>query len=287
MSSDAHWLAAADPSAICSDVSRSWRQRATRLVASGVVGALRLNGDSALATEVVQAAQPITSLETTRGHLKFRAGHGRLVWHVRSFYEEEPETVAWLDAMTPDDVLWDVGANIGKYAIYAASKGVRSFAFEPEPQNFALLSENVEMNVLANCTPVMAALYSRTGFDRISAPYLTKGGAYNHFAGGRGPMVWGTTLDALAADPGFAFPTYLKIDVDGRERDILAGGSETLRDERLRGVLIELNRNTDGDLPGVLESAGFRKVSERSNWEYRKDRSREAEYPSVNVIFSR
>lgn len=280
-------MTAIDPSAICSDVPRTRRQYVIRSIARMVAGGLGLNGDGDLATEIVQAAQPVTVLETANGPLRFRGGHGRLVWHIRSFYEEEPETVAWLDAMTPGDVLWDVGANIGKYAIYAASRGIRSFAFEPEPQNFALLAENVEMNGLPHCTPVMSAIYSRTGFDRIESPYMTKGGAYNQFAEERGPIVWGVTLDALADDPAFAKPTHIKIDVDGREREILAGGSKMLRDPALKSVLIELNRNTDADLPAVLESAGFRKVSERSNWEYRADRSREHEYPSVNVIFRR
>ena len=254
-----------------------------RKVARGIVGALGLNGAGPLATEIVQAARPVAILDTDHGPLLFRAGHGRIVWHVRSFYEEEPETVAWLDSMQPGDTLWDVGANIGKYAIYAASRGVQAFAFEPEPQNFALLAENVELNGRDNCTPVMAALFDSIGFGRIEAPYLTKAGAYNQFAGKRGPMVYGTTLDALSLR--FPAPDHLKIDVDGREREILRGGPGVL--SKVKSLLIELNRATDGDLPERIEAAGLVKVSERSNWEYRTDRTREAECPTVNVLYRR
>lgn len=277
-------MTAVDPSAIGSDVARSWGQYALRKIAGAVVGALRLNTDGALPTEIVQAARPVSTLRTPHGTLRFRAGHGRIVWHIRSFYEEEPETVEWLDSMRPGEVLWDVGAHIGKYSLYAAQAGVRAFAFEPEPQNFALLAENVALNGLEDVvTPVMTALYDRIGFDHLAVPYVTRAGAYNQFGGNRGPVVYGTTLDALTQK--FPAPDHLKIDVDGREREILRGGANVLA--AVKSLLIELNRNTDADLPAVIEAAGLVKVSERSNWEYRKDRSREAECPTVNVLYRR
>ena len=46
------------------------------------------------------------------------------------------------------------------------------------------------------------------------------------------------TLDAIAAKRG---PTFIKIDVEGFETSVLAGGTTTMRSEALRCVLIELN----------------------------------------------
>ncbi|PIS12437.1 hypothetical protein COT70_00905 [candidate division WWE3 bacterium CG09_land_8_20_14_0_10_47_33] len=47
-------------------------------------------------------------------------------------------------------VVLDAGAHIGLFSIFVASKfvGVRVFAFEPEPSNFALLKENIKNNYL-------------------------------------------------------------------------------------------------------------------------------------------
>ena len=44
----------------------------------------------------------------------------------------------------------DIGANIGIYSLYAAKRGHKVVAFEPESQNFALLQRNISLNNLDN-----------------------------------------------------------------------------------------------------------------------------------------
>jgi len=44
----------------------------------------------------------------------------------------------------------DVGANIGIFSIYAAMKGAKVVAIEPEPHNIELFKKNVELNNLQN-----------------------------------------------------------------------------------------------------------------------------------------
>ncbi|MDP2956834.1 MAG: FkbM family methyltransferase, partial [Longimicrobiales bacterium] len=45
-------------------------------------------------------------------------------------------------------MLYDIGANIGLYSFFAATKGAHVFAFEPEALNFARLNENIVLNGL-------------------------------------------------------------------------------------------------------------------------------------------
>ena len=48
-----------------------------------------------------------------------------------------------------DDIILDLGANIGYYTLIFAKlvgKKGRVFAFEPEPTNFTLLKKNIEIN---------------------------------------------------------------------------------------------------------------------------------------------
>jgi len=300
-----------DASAIGSDVARSDEQARLRAAAGMLIEQMRLNTPSPFATEFVQALSPVATVETPQGPLHCRAGHGRLVWRAETFFEEEPDTIAWLDGMTREDVLWDVGANVGMYALYAAKfRAGRVFAFEPEAQNYALLCENVALNGVAErCLPVMTALFRAAGFGEIPVRYVTKGGAYNQFGvegddGLAGPataetadqagpavrqMVYGLPLDALVDDPAFSLPTHLKVDVDGREADIFDGAAALLRRRELRHILVELNRKNPRDMaiPGMLADLGFEKTGERSNWDFREDRSREDEWPTVNMIFER
>jgi FkbM family methyltransferase len=183
-----------DSAALGSDVPRTRKQYLTRRFASALVGLLRLNKPGLLTTEIVQAINPIATVETPYGPLFCKAGHGRLLWRARSFYVEEPDTITWLNRLTPDDVYWDIGANVGLYAIYAAKfRHCQTVAFEPESQNYALLVENIVMNgVTSNCLPASIAMADRTDVSRLRVRYITKGGAFNMFQSDLG-------RDALAA----------------------------------------------------------------------------------------
>ncbi|MGQ0663499.1 MAG: FkbM family methyltransferase [Pseudomonadota bacterium] len=306
-----------DPTALGSDVPRSVRQYIFRALSKAIIRMFGLNRATTLATEFVQMLQPVIEVRTDHGPLLCRGGHGRLLWRARSFHDEEPETIKWLDTLDKNDVLWDIGANVGMYSLYAAKfRGCRVFAFEPEAQNFALLVENIALNgVGERCIPAAIALCGSNGYGYLSVRYITKGGAYNHFGLAQQrnnetgtdvyiprsvenpdrarpvvrQLVLGRTLDDLATGDEVSPPTHLKIDVDGLEPEIIDGAKAVLSDPWLESILIEINRNSPRDMaiPDILTAHGFKFVSERSNWLYRRDRSRENEVPTTNMIFSR
>ena len=73
-----------------------------------------------VAEDVTRGSRRIVN--TTRGPLSFYSmrGHGTSS-AVRNFHNEEPETLEWIDTyIKPGQVLWDIGANIGLYSLYAA-----------------------------------------------------------------------------------------------------------------------------------------------------------------------
>ena len=49
-------------------------------------------------------------------------------------------------ALRPGDVVIDIGAHIGLFSLFAASCSARVFSFEPFPENFSLLKENIARN---------------------------------------------------------------------------------------------------------------------------------------------
>lgn len=173
-------------------------------------------------------------------------------WRVESLMEKEPDTVAWINWMKPDEVLFDVGANIGQYSLLAAKKGVFVHAFEPESQNFAIMCRNVAVNELnhrVRCWPI--ALADKPGLHTFYVTQLIPGNSCNslgekvdyhlkpkdnwQFEQGCGAM----TL-AFFADQ-FGAPDHIKIDVDGLEHKVLEGAGKYLN--AVKSVLVETNHN--------------------------------------------
>lgn len=302
-----------DKSAIASDKPRSIGQYLARQFSKLFVGIFGLNRPGFLTTEMVQAIQPITKIETKHGSMLCYCGHGRLLWRADTFHTEEPETIQWLDKLTANDVLWDIGANVGLYSVYAARfLKCKVIAFEPESQNFALLVRNIAINGTQKlCTPANIAASDKSAIGILHVRYVTQGGAYNSFDNSESQrpnipesnkgiwqgeeinpvtqMMYGVSLDDLVHKHGITPPTHIKIDVDGIEPLIIDGATQVLNLPTLKSILIEINRNSpqDMNIPDILAEKGFILVSERSNWLSREDREREQEMPTTNMIFER
>ena len=84
--------------------------------------------------------------------------------HAGCFEPFQTELV--VNEVRPGDVAIDLGAHIGYYTLLLArlvGPTGRVLAFEPDPDNFALLSRNVEMNGYANVELFNAAASDRPG----------------------------------------------------------------------------------------------------------------------------
>src|ERR1035441_6724268 len=95
------------------------------------------------------------------GHKIFLSGRNAPSWgFVDSVLHDqyEPETKALLGSLIrPGMTVFDIGAHVGHYTLLAArivGPTGRVYAFEPEPENFALLKRNVELNGYKNVTCV-------------------------------------------------------------------------------------------------------------------------------------
>jgi len=78
------------------------------------------------------------------------------------------------------DVVLDIGANIGYYTLIFAKlvgDNGKVFAFEPEPNNFALLKKNVEINGYHNVVLIEKAVSNKNGKTRL---YLAKENLGDH-----------------------------------------------------------------------------------------------------------
>lgn len=179
----------------------------------------------------------------------------------------------------PEQVLVDVGANVGMYSIWAATtRGVRVFAFEPEAQNYAVLNRNIALNCRgAKVTAYCVALSDTAGYSELHLSSLQIGGSC-HSLGDRvdfrhEPMkpafsqgcVAGR-LDDLVAAGVVPVPDHLKIDVDGFEPKVIEGAARTLREPRVKSLLIEINPALADhrDMIAELTRLGFAKRARAS-----------------------
>ncbi len=177
-------------------------------------------------------------------------------WRADTYATKEPDTLAWIDAFfQPGEVIYDVGANIGQYALYAARRlrgDCRVFAFEPEALNYAKLNRNIVLNGLTETvTAYCLAVADRTALDLFYVKSFAPGASLHAYGRpitqGEKPFppknrqgAMGVSIDDLTGPFALPFPNHVKIDVDGIEERIVQGAARTLSDPRLRSVLVEV-----------------------------------------------
>ena len=70
----------------------------------------------------------------------------------------------------------------------------------------------------------------------------------------------GFSIDEYIRYYGLKVPNHVKIDVDGLEKDILYGAKDTLRDPRLKSVLVEIDEDDEevsNAIITLMKDAGF------------------------------
>ncbi len=175
-------------------------------------------------------------------------------WRAETYSTKEPETLAWIDGMKKDAVLWDIGANVGLYSIYASKKHqIRVFSFEPSVFNLELLGRNIHLNDASdNVTIAPFALTEQTGPNIMRHGDTTWGGALSSFGAtfdANGDdfnstveySTYGFSVDDLVSKKLTPQPNHIKIDVDGIEHVILKGAVNTLK--KVTSILVEVNDN--------------------------------------------
>lgn len=231
---------------------------------------------------VLEQMDPRSLVETKHGPLVLSSPTALCLWRARTLFTKEPDTIGWIDSLPEGDLFFDVGANIGLYSLYAAKKGLRVFAFEPESQNYAQLNKNIHLNRLDDrCRAFPLALGPSLKADCLYLSSFVAGAALNNFGEAvdfeknvfkpsfkQGAV--SISLDALMETLAFPVPHHLKIDVDGLERSIVNGASKVLRDPRLKSVLIEINEglSEDREILSVMKNAGLELTNRHRSSEF-------------------
>jgi FkbM family methyltransferase len=209
-------------------------------------------------------------------YLYFHIPNWLAFYRAKTLLTKEPETIAWLNKIKANSIIYDVGANVGVYSIYAAAiRDCQVLSFEPSFFNLELLFRNIQTNNLQEkITIVPLSLSNKSQIENF---YMQEGdniwgGAHN--SSGSNKSQDGTEMQKFKTSSQMALslddlinvfnlptPSHIKIDVDGLEDRVLQGGLNTLGNTK--SVLIEIDaKNTDQnrEIQGVLSNLGFVKL---------------------------
>jgi FkbM family methyltransferase len=210
------------------------------------------------------SSESIVDTAISCGTLSFFAPSPLLRTRADTILTKEPDTIRWIEGFPAASVLWDIGANVGVFSLYAARRArCRVVSFEPSAANFFVLVRNVQVNGLEDTIATYClALAGSTQLGVLNLASASMGTAMSHF-GEAGDIsryaVGGTdsektahgmigfTIDEFIARFAPPFPTHIKIDVDGLELAILQGATNTLKNDRLRSVMVELTLTHDDE----------------------------------------
>ncbi len=163
----------------------------------------------------------------------------------------------------------DVGAHAGYFSLIAADRvghTGRVYAIEPNPRTFSALQTNLTANRVEHVLPHNCGLADRAGTILLHAPpsRLDYNATVLPRADWQSVEVPSRTLDGCVAEWRVDRIDLMKLDVEGAEPLVLAGGSDCLTRGVVRHMMIEINgpRLTEGgsspaSLVSTLDSLGF------------------------------
>lgn len=216
---------------------------------------------------------------TIRGvPIRFRVIEGDSGDQLRAGYESE--VLDFIDSLPPGSALYDLGASIGHFSLYAASRGLSVYAFEPDPANYRAFTANARANQLDNLSAFDVAisdgsqetsvLRSNSSKQRIGDHHkILEIADFSAHESLRANLDLAVTVRSMSLDAAIGAlklprPTALKVDIDGSEVVFVHGATRTLHDDRLKSVFIELDKGS-AQYPTVvaaLEAAGLQMTAE-------------------------
>ncbi|MFG0600633.1 FkbM family methyltransferase [Delftia sp. WSY_4] len=160
----------------------------------------------------------------------------------------------------PGDTIIDAGAFVGDTAVLfhqEAQGDCQIHAFELLDENLALLRHNLAVNDIADDVHVChLALTARSGdVVNIKAPPVQ--GATSIFGDAGGKPVETITIDDYVRSAGLQRVDFIKMDIEGAERQALQGALQTLQTHRPRLALCIYHLWDDSyEIPRIIASSG-------------------------------
>jgi FkbM family methyltransferase len=208
------------------------------------VGLLRTVAGLARLASIAALRTPRVEVKTATSGFRIAFNYPAQLMPLLVIFQEllDPEFGLLNRLLGPGRVAVDVGASIGTWTLWAAKTGATVHACEPDFENLSVLKENVRTNGLeSNVVTHDCALGADEGWSTAHED----GGGYSikfrlaaEAAQPHGKRV--CSLDHFVRKVGLERIDVLKINTAGCESDVLIGGKELFRQEKV-GVAMFLD----------------------------------------------
>ena len=228
----------------------------------------------------------IKNLQYENKEIKFYTPNKRTIGRVNNIFRKEPITITWMNNIKENEVVIDIGANVGMYTLMSCvGRGAVVYSFEPESSNYNLLQQNINLNnasekIQSYCAGVL-------DYDCYSFLNIAKDGYVG--PGGSGytveekvifdlsPMdvIFKQGINVIKLDTFCEKmkikPDHIKIDVDGLEHRVINGAIETIKNSKT--VIVELNTNLKQhiDVVDLMKKLNYKLDEEQVKQSLRKD----------------
>jgi FkbM family methyltransferase len=217
---------------------------------------------------VLNLSRPgVKTIRLRKPDLQFKVRGAMDVWSIKEtfmdrFYEKYGYPVQ------PDWKVIDIGAGTGEYALFAAlaltQPAGQVFGFEPFPESFALMQENLRLNKIGNVQVYPDAIGAEAGeleLDLAGGEPLQFQSHHGEAAGGETSLrVKSISLAGALEKTHLESCDVLKLDCEGAEYAILFAASQSTM-ERVRHIVMEYHDNvtqySHRDMARFLNERGF------------------------------
>ena len=157
-------------------------------------------------------------------------------------YYEPLETEKFIKSITKDATVIDVGANFGYYSMIAAKLAKKVISFEPDKENFQILSDNISLNKFNNVVAVNKAVAEVAGQVPFDSAIIHKGkSGVAADASKADYYVRSVTLDEFCYANKITQVDVIKLDIEGFEIKALKGATAILSKSKNLKVFVEFN----------------------------------------------
>ncbi len=159
-------------------------------------------------------------------------------------YEVEKQKL-FKKIVKPGDVVFDIGANVGFYALLASQlvgPSGKVIAFEPLNKNVSYIRRHIKINNLDNVSIIEAAVADKGGIGFLIRGTDRFTGHLDSNSNKEGLRVKTISLDEGVETGLIPMPDVLKIDVEGGEYNALKGAENIIKTKK-PSVIIAIHGN--------------------------------------------
>jgi len=169
---------------------------------------------------------------------------------IRAGFWEKFETQLIKEMIKPGMVIVDCGANIGYYSLITAKitgKYGKVYAFEPDPDNYQLLVDNIKNNGFTNIIPIKKAVSNKSGRRKLFSDEKNFGNI-SFSEDNINEKILSIYAETISLDDYFknivnnSKVDFIKMDVEGAEGLIMEGAKNILISNDLK-IFMEFSPN--------------------------------------------